>query len=106
MFSFWNNLYPLYSIETYCHNLYFLAIVVYTTKSYLLKPGPRPKLNDSRLSTLSNDSNDEPRPSVLAIIRSRIMTDVKFYKLLYKTMTLVFLLLFTMIFITSLIGDI
>jgi hypothetical protein len=34
------------------------------------------------------------------------MTDVKFYKFLYKTMALVFLLLFTMIFITSLIGDI
>ena len=98
VFRFWNNLYPLYSIETYCHNLYFMLIVVYTTKSYLLKQGPKQKLNHSRVSSLSNDSNDNQNISLSVFIRTKILTNVNFYKFLYKTMTLIFMLLFTIIF--------
>lgn len=106
IYCFWNNLYPFYSIETYCHNLYFLSIVVYTTKSYLLKQGPKQKVALSRVSDMSNDSSEEQSEGVLSLIRTKILTNIKFYKFLYKTMTIVFLLLFTLIFITSLIGDI
>ena len=80
--------------------------MVYTTKSYLLKQPPKQKLNGSRVSTLSNDSNEEQNTTLMTFIRSRILTNLKFYKFLYKTMTLIFLLLFTLIFITAIIGDI
>ena len=106
IYCFWNTIYPFYSIETYFHNLYILSIVIYTTKSYLIKQTPKHKLSLSRVSNLSNDSNDENHEGFFNMIKSKIANKSKFYKILYKTMGCIFFLLFTLIFITSLVGDI